>query len=161
MISQSICTWSSLFPSYEFDIPGSVFVKEEGRGIPSRSLIVDSSCDDDEVRQKKKKKCKTFLYSFWSLSLKINFIYTNLWCRSLRARYICIVAVQHRHSGKIDLQFFFSFQSWQQWEISVYELPVCCKPLVMKLRHIDCMYILALCTVDHILENSIIYHNWT
>ena len=26
--------------------------------------------------------------------------------RSLRARYICIVAVQHRHSGKIDLQVF-------------------------------------------------------
>src|SRR5882762_6102923 len=26
-----------------------------------------------------------------------------LWCCSLRARYICIVAVQHCHSGKIDL----------------------------------------------------------
>ena len=26
-----------------------------------------------------------------------------LWCSSLRARYICIVAVQHRHSGKINL----------------------------------------------------------
>jgi hypothetical protein len=32
-----------------------------------------------------------------------------LWCRSLRARYICIVAVQHSHSSKIDLLILSKF----------------------------------------------------
>jgi hypothetical protein len=33
----------------------------------------------------------------------VNQAAATLWCDSLRARYICIVAVQHCHSGKIDL----------------------------------------------------------
>ena len=30
----------------------------------------------------------------------------SLWCRSLSHRYICIVAVQHSHSGKISFRKF-------------------------------------------------------
>jgi hypothetical protein len=37
-------------------------------------------------------------------------------------------------------------------------LITCCNSVVMRLRHIDSMYILALYTVNYILEYSIIYH---
>ena len=50
----------------------------------------------------------TELLTYISVIVFLYGIYFEIWCCSLRARYICIVVVQHRHSGKIDLQ------SWQQ-----------------------------------------------
>jgi len=40
------------------------------------------------------------LMSSWTMTVSS---FWRLWCHSLRAHYICIVAVQHCHSGKIDL----------------------------------------------------------